>query len=83
MSALGELIEALRLVEERLDQARGQLAAGRREFDATRAALARLDPEHPENVVPPGFARADDQLERTQELIEHVQELLRTFASRL
>ena len=83
MSALGELVEALRQVEERLDQVRGQLSQGRKSLTEAQSALAKLDPEHPETVVPPGFARADDQIERTQGLVEHAIDTLRGFVTRL
>jgi hypothetical protein len=83
VSALGELIEALRAVEDQLGQARGQLAQGRKSLTEAEAALARLDPDHPETVVPPGLHRADDQIERTLTLVDHVTDTLRAFMTRL
>ncbi|GAA2783627.1 hypothetical protein [Saccharopolyspora taberi] len=83
MSALGELVEALRQVEERLDQVRGQLVQSRKSLAEAQSALAGLDPEHPETVVPPGLRRADDQIERTQGLVDHAVDTLRGFVTQL
>ncbi|WP_433871201.1 hypothetical protein [Saccharopolyspora sp. CA-218241] len=83
MSALGDVLEALRLVEERLDEARGQLAGSRELLGQAVTALTRLDPENPESVVPPGYGRADDQIERSQAAIEQIMDTLRDFAARL
>lgn len=83
MSALSDLLGLLRTVEDNLDQANGQLVRSRRSLSEAEAALAKLDPDHPETVVPPGMQRADDQIERTQTIIEHVTETLREFSARL
>lgn len=83
MSALHELIHALRAVNDQLDEARQQLVRGRRCLREAEAALSRLDPDHPETVVPPGFARAGDQIEHTLSTVERVDEVLRDFESRL
>lgn len=83
MSALSDLVGLLRTAEEQLDLARGQLSRSRRSLSEAEAALAKLDPDHPETVVPPGMRRADDQIERTQAVIEHVTDALRDFATRL
>ncbi|QUH00010.1 hypothetical protein HUO13_03560 [Saccharopolyspora erythraea] len=81
--SVAELIAALNEVEDRLELAQGQLARGRRSLGEAQDALARLDPEHPETVVPPGLGRADDQIERTQGLVEHTLDALRGFVTRL
>ncbi|GAB2657939.1 hypothetical protein GCM10027271_15730 [Saccharopolyspora gloriosae] len=83
MSSLTELVAALRDTEAKLDEARQQLTTGRRALSETQAALTRLDPDHPETVVPPELSRADDQLERTLTTLSHVVETLRAFAMRL
>ncbi|WP_243790089.1 hypothetical protein [Saccharopolyspora gloriosae] len=83
MSSLTELVAALRDTEAKLDEARQQLTTGRRALSESQAALARLDPDHPETVVPPELRRADDQLERTLSSLSHVVETLRAFAMRL
>ncbi|MEU6127771.1 hypothetical protein ABZ805_01250 [Saccharopolyspora sp. NPDC047091] len=83
MSSLTELLAAVRATEAKLDEARRQLSTGRRSLSETQAALARLDPDNPETVVPPDLRRADDGLERTLESITHVVEALRAFAMRL
>lgn len=83
MSALSELLGLLRTVEDDLDRAQGQLSRSRKSLSEAESALAGLDPEHPETVVPAGMRRADDQLERTQALVEHVSDALREFSTRL
>ncbi|GAB3283267.1 hypothetical protein [Parasphingorhabdus pacifica] len=83
MSALTELLGLLRTAEDGLDQARGQLSRGRKSLSEAEAALADIDPEHPETVVPPGLRRADDELERTQQIVEQVADTLREFSTRL
>jgi hypothetical protein len=83
VSALGELLQALNLVEERLDQARGQLVRSRTSLTEACAALRLLDPNHPETVVPPGMHRAHDQIERTLALVDHVTDAIHGFAARL
>lgn len=83
MSALGELLQALHQVEENLDEARGQLVRSRTSLAEACAALRVLDPNHPETVVPPGLPRAQDQIERTLTLIDHVTDAIHGFAARL
>ena len=83
MSALGELRETLRTAEESLERAHGGLAHGRRCLAEAEAALARVDPDHPDAVVPPALHRADDQIERTLNLIEQVVDTLRDYSARL
>lgn len=83
MSALHELQHALHAVCDQLEQARQQLVHGRRCLEEAEAALSRLDPDHPETVVPPGFARARDEIERTLSRVERIGEVLRDFAGRL
>lgn len=83
MSAVSEVLQALQLVEGQLDEARGQLVVSRTALGEAEAALANLDPNHPETVVPPGLQRADDQIERVLTLIERCTDTLRTFATRL
>jgi hypothetical protein len=83
VSTLGELLEALRQVEERLEEARGQVVHGQTALTEARAALSGLDPNHPETTVPPGLYRAHDQIERTRTLIENTLEAVQGFATRL
>lgn len=83
MSALQEVLQALHTVEDHLRLARGQIMQGHRALGEARVALARLDPNNPDTVVPPGLDRAIEQLERTLSIIEHVDGSLREFASRL
>ncbi|MCI2423148.1 hypothetical protein MOQ72_37590 [Saccharopolyspora sp. K220] len=83
MSALDELIQALQLVAEHLEEAGVHLTTSRAALAEAEQALVKLDPEHPETVVPPGLRRADDQIERTQGMIEHVLNTVRDFATRL
>ncbi len=83
MSALGELRETLRTAEDSLERARGRLAHGRRCLTEAEAALMRIDPDHPETVVPPELRRADDQIERTLNVIEQVVDTLRNYSARL
>ncbi len=83
MSSLTELMAALRAAEAKLDEANRGLGAGRRSLAEAKAALAKLDPDHPETVVPAGMSHADDQLERTQAAVAHVVDTLRTYAAGL
>lgn len=83
MSALGELQQALRTAEENLERAQGGLARGRRSLTEAEAAMARIDPDHPDAVVPPALHRADDQIERTLNLVEQVIDTLRDYSARL
>lgn len=83
MSALVELLEALRLAEEHLDRARGQILHGQTALDQSVSAFATVDPEHPDTVVPPGLHRAEDQIERTLAQVDHVTDTLRSFRTRL
>lgn len=83
MSSLTELMATLRATEAQLDEARRGIASGRRSLSEAKAALAKLDPDHPETVVPPEMSRADDQLERTSALVAHVTDALRTFSAQL
>ncbi|MGP4021073.1 hypothetical protein [Saccharopolyspora sp. 5N708] len=83
MSAVDELIQALQRVAEHLEEAGVHLATSRAALAEAEQALVKLDPEHPETVVPPGLHRADDQIERTQAMIEHILDTVRDFATRL
>ncbi|MBK0866397.1 MAG: hypothetical protein IJH84_23385 [Saccharopolyspora sp.] len=83
MSSLTELMAALRATEAKLDEANRGLTAGRRSLAEAKVALAKLDPDHPETVVPAGMSHADDQLERTQAAVAHVVDTLRTYAAGL
>jgi hypothetical protein len=83
VSTLEELIQTLRLVEEHLEEAGVHLVTSRTALAEAEQALVKLDPEHPETVVPPGLHRADNQIERTQGLIEHVLDTVRDFVTRL
>ncbi len=83
MSALHEVLQALHSVEDRLEDARRHLAHGRRSLHEAEAALARLDPDHPQTVVPPGLTRAGDQIEHTLTSVDHVSDALRNFATQL
>ncbi|MBB5153765.1 hypothetical protein [Saccharopolyspora phatthalungensis] len=83
MSALDELIQMLRLVEEHLEKAGVHLVTSRTALAEAEQALVKLDPDHPETVVPPGLHRADDQIERTQGMIEHILDTVRDFVTRL
>ncbi|MEU5849696.1 hypothetical protein [Saccharopolyspora shandongensis] len=83
MSTLDELMQTLRLVEEHLADAGAHLGTSRTALAEAEQALAKLDPEHPETVVPPSLHRADDQIERSQGMIEHVLNTVRDFATRL
>ncbi|WP_188984422.1 hypothetical protein [Saccharopolyspora thermophila] len=83
MSALEELAQAIRAVEERLAEAGTHLVTCRTALTEAERALTKLDPDHPETVVPPGLHRADDQVERIQGMLEHVTDTLRDFVTRL
>jgi len=83
VSSLTELMARLRAVEAKVDEGRRGITVGRRSLAESKAMLARLDPDHPETVVPPEMARADDQLERTLAQLAHVSEALRTFSAQL
>ncbi|QGK68613.1 hypothetical protein GIY23_02710 [Allosaccharopolyspora coralli] len=83
MSALHELLQALHGVEEHMTRARGELATSRSALVEAQAALASLDPHHPETVVPPGLFRADDQITRAIDLLDRSGALLGDFAGRL
>lgn len=83
MSALEELAQALGDVERRLTDAGALLGTSRKSLGEAEQALIKLDPEHPETVVPPNLHRADGQVERAQEMIEHIQDALREFVTRL
>jgi hypothetical protein len=83
VSALDELIQALNLVAEHLEEAGVHLATSRTALAEAEQVLTKLDPEHPETVVPPGLRQADDQIERTQGMIEHVLNTVRDFSTRL
>ncbi len=83
MSALHELLQALHGVEGQVTRARGELATSRSALVEAQAALASLDPRHPETVVPPGLFRADDQITRAIDLLDRGGELLGDFTGRL
>lgn len=81
--SVGELRETLRSAESHLEQALGQLGAGRTALTEATTALSRLNPDNPETVVPPEARRADDQIERTWTLVEHILDTLRDYSSRI
>ncbi|MFC7341295.1 hypothetical protein [Saccharopolyspora griseoalba] len=83
MSALDETRAALSSVEQQLEEAGASLGTCRLRLEEARRALTRLDPEHPETVVPPGLPRSDDQVERVQNTIELITNTVRDFATRL
>ncbi len=83
MSALQELAQALQGVGEQLEQAHRQLVSARRTLCEAEAALVRIDPDHPEAIVPPALARAGDQFERTLTRVEHTTDTLRGFVAQL
>jgi hypothetical protein len=83
VSTLEELVQALRVVEQRLEDAGAHLGTTRASLGEAEQALVKLDPEHPETVVPPSLHRADDQIERAQGMIEHVLNTVRDFVTRL
>ncbi|RKT83676.1 hypothetical protein SAMN05421805_110176 [Saccharopolyspora antimicrobica] len=83
MSALEELAQALDIVEQHLTDAGALLGTTRKSLGEAERALVKLDPEHPETVVPPNLHRADDQVERAQEMIEHILGALHDFTARL
>ncbi|RCW43652.1 hypothetical protein DFQ14_106130 [Halopolyspora algeriensis] len=83
MSALEELLQALRTVEDHLDRGQRHLAHAQRVLREAEVALTRIDPDHPETVVPPGLPHAQDRIEHTLTAVDHVAEALRDFAARL
>ncbi|MHA6802237.1 hypothetical protein [Salinifilum ghardaiensis] len=83
MNGVGELVRALISVEEQLARVGAELGRGRTALDEAVAALARIDPDHPETAVPPGLHRADDQIERTSQAVERVRETIAAFRSSL
>ncbi len=83
MSALAELRQTLRAIEEHLERSRGNLVRSRQSLTEAIATLTRLDPDNPETMVPPGLRRCDDQLEQTLTMVNHVLDSLRNFAARL
>ncbi|RRO15390.1 hypothetical protein EIL87_15090 [Saccharopolyspora rhizosphaerae] len=83
MSSLDELFQALQGIESRLEEAGAHLGTCQGKLDEARQALVRLDPEHPETVLPPGLPRTHDQVERAQRLVDLVRSTLRDFGTRL
>ncbi|MDR7301460.1 hypothetical protein [Haloactinomyces albus] len=83
MSALEELLQALQHVDDQLARGQQHLVHARRSLREAEAALTRIDPDHPETVVPPGLPRSKDRIEDTLTKVEHVTDALRDFASRL
>ncbi|MBE9373989.1 hypothetical protein IQ251_05965 [Saccharopolyspora sp. HNM0983] len=83
MSALDELFEALRVADEHLRRAQQHLGTGRTALTEVEQALRRIDPEHPESVVPPTLHRADDQVEHAQGLVERTSDTVRDYLTRL
>ncbi|GAA2337975.1 hypothetical protein GCM10009854_12670 [Saccharopolyspora halophila] len=83
MSSIDELVATLSSVEQQLEEAGAHLGTCRLRLEEARRALTRLDPEHPETVVPPGLPRSDDQIERVQHTIELTANTIRDFATRL
>ncbi len=83
MSALEELLQTLRTVEDHIGQAQRQLTRSRRSVNEAEAALVRIDPDHPETVVPPGFRRAGDQIEQSINTLDRVADTMRDYATRL
>jgi hypothetical protein len=83
MSALDDTLAALNSVEQQLQEAGAHLGTCRRRLEEARQALTRLDPEHPETVLPPGLPRSNDQIERVQNTIELITNTIRDFATRL
>lgn len=81
--SVGELREALRSVEDHLERALGQLGAGRTALTEATTALSRINPDHPETVVPPEAHRADEQIERTWTLVEQTLDTLRDYSARI
>nr|WP_218888462.1 hypothetical protein [Saccharopolyspora hordei] len=78
-----ELAQVLGVVEQHLLDAGAHLGTTRTSLDEAEKALVTLDPEHPETVVPPSLHRADDQVERAQDMVEQVLGTLRDFVTRL
>ncbi|MER7081190.1 hypothetical protein SAMN02982929_04044 [Saccharopolyspora kobensis] len=83
MSALEELAQQLGVAEQHLTDVGALLGTTRKSLGDAERSLIKLDPEHPETVVPPSLHRADDQVARAQEMIENILETLRDFATRL
>ncbi len=83
MNGVGELVRALISVEEQLTRVAAELGRGRTALGESSAALARIDPDHPETVVPPGLQRADDQIERTRAAVERARETIAAFRTSL
>lgn len=81
--SVGELREVLRIVEEHLQRSLGQIGAGRTALSEATAALARIDPNNPQTVVPPEAHRADEQLDRVREQVEHTLDTLRDYSARI
>ena len=83
MSALDETLARLNSAERQLAEAGAHLGTCRLRLEEARQALTRLDPEHPETVLPPGLPRSNDQIERVQHTIELIANTIRDFAGRL
>lgn len=83
MSALEELLQVLRTVEDQIGQAQRHLSQSRRSLNEATTALTRLDPDQPDTVVPPGLYRADDQIERVLASLDRIADTLRDYAARL
>lgn len=83
VSTLGELAQALNEVEEQLQRALAQMHTGRTALEATASALTRLDPDHPETVVPTGLRHAENQLERTEHGVQRALEMVQSFRTSL
>ncbi|MGW1679836.1 hypothetical protein [Saccharopolyspora sp. NPDC002376] len=83
MSVLEELVQALGVVEQHLADAGAHLGTSRTALGEAEQAMIKLDPEHPETVVPPSLHRADDQIERAQGMVEHLTNTLRDFVTQL
>lgn len=81
--SVGELREVLRVVEQHLERALGQLGAGRTALTEATAALTRIDPNNPQTVVPPEAHRADEEFERIRAQIEHALDTLRDYSARI
>jgi hypothetical protein len=83
VSSLDELQQVLQGIERQLEEAGAHLGTCQGKLDEARQALVRLDPEHPETILPPGLPRTHDQVERAQRLIDLVLNTIRDFATRL
>lgn len=81
--SVGEVREVLRIVEEHLERALGQLGTGRTALSEATAALTRIDPNNPQTVVPPEAHRADEEFERVRAQIEHTLDTLRDYSARI